>query len=96
MLALILLLALAFPAEAGNKLVINGTTGQAQVVPMTAQEQAEANARDAVIPTGFTDAAKAEATLKKEAALIGIVRALAKKLNMTEKQLIDAIKAELP
>ena len=47
MIALLFLLLWAFPAEARTKTVVNGTTGQAQTVPLTAQEEAEADARDA-------------------------------------------------
>ena len=97
MIAFILALALfAFPAEARNKLVVNGSTGQVQSVPLTVQEEAEADARDAnpVIPP--TPAATAARTIQDTLALKAIVRALAKKLNLTEQQLIDAIKAELP
>ena len=96
MIALLLLLALAFPAEAGNKLVVNGTTGQAQVVPMTAQEQAEADARDANPHVPIPAHTKVENQIKDDLALKVIVKALAKKFNLSEQQLIDAIKAELP
>ena len=97
MIAFILALALfAFPAEARNKLVVNGSTGQVQSVPLTVQEEAEADARDAspVIPP--TPAATAARTIQETLALKAIVRVLAKKFNLTEQQLLDAIAAELP
>ena len=48
------------------------------------------------VPPVQTDADKAAARIAADAPLRGLVKALAKKLNLTEQQLIDAIKAELP
>ena len=92
----LILIAFAFQAEARNKQVVNGTTEQVQTVALTAQEEAEADARDAtpiVIPP---NSKIAEDRIRADLALKGMVKALAKKFGLTEQQLIDAIKAELP
>ena len=39
--------ALALAADARTKTIINGTTGQVQIVPLTPQEETEADAREA-------------------------------------------------
>lgn len=92
----LLILALAFSSEARTKQVVNAATGQVQVVPLTANEEAEADARDALVPIKIPDATRAEDAIKANLALKGMVKALAKKLGLTEQQLLDAIKAELP
>ena len=89
-------LCIAFDAEARTKTVVNAITGQTSVVPLPPTEEAEADARDAnpVIPQ--SPAVEAEREIQNTLSLRAIVRVLAKKFNLTERQLLDAIKAELP
>ena len=95
MIALLILLLLAFPAEARDKIVVNASTGQTQVVPLTPQEEAEADARDAK-PFVSEPWVADKGRIDGDRALKALVRVLAKKLNLTEQQILDAIKAELP